>query len=277
MKTKFYLAIILIAGLFSSCITDEVFVGPPSITGITINPLAPKAADNVVISATVTDTKGLNSVKLFYKVGTDGSYTELTMTAAGDVYSATIPAQVVTSEVSYYIQAINLDLKTTYAPSSAPTTPSTYTVGASVNPIILNEVCGLGVPDNDWVELYNLSSAEVDISGFTIQKTDELAAVSTICTIPSGTKIAATGYMLIHKTAVAPETIIISAGISNTKNIKLELKNALSVTLSSFEKTATAPNATGHLAGGSYARIPNGTGDWVVVTTATPGAANVSN
>jgi hypothetical protein len=277
MKTKFYLAIILIAGFFTSCITDEVFVGPPSITGITVNPLAPKASDNVVISATVIDTKGLSSVKLFYRVGTSGTFTELTMAATGDVYSATIPAQVVTSQVFYYIQAININLKTSYAPSNAPTSTSTYTVGAAVNPIILNEVCGLAVPDNDWIELYNLSSAEVDISGFTIQKTDELGAISTICTIPALTKIAATSYLLIHKTAVAPETIVISAGISNTKNLKLELKNALGVTLSSFEKTASVPNATGHLAGGSYARIPNGTGDWTVVTTATPGAANVSN
>ena len=277
MKTKLYLAIIFVAGiLFSGCVTDDVYVGPPSITGVTINPLAPKAADAVVVSANITDASGLSAVNLYYKVGT-GSYVTIAMTAVGAVYSATIPAQVVTSVVSYYIEAINTKAKTTFAPSTAPNSVSTYTVGASVNPIILNEVCGLAVPDNDWIELYNLSSAEVDISGFTIQKTDELAAISTVCTLLSGTKIAASGYLLIHKTAVAPETNIITAGISNTKIVKLELKNGLGVTLSSFEKTASTPNATGHLSGGSYARIPNGTGDWAVVTAATPGAVNVSN
>jgi len=279
MKKIIYSISFLLIVLFAatSCVVDDVYVGPPTISTFSINPLAPKATDSVQISATITDQYGLSSVKLYYQVGTGGSYTSIDMAATGSVYSAKIPPQIVTSVVSYYVEAINTKTKTTYAPSTAPTTVASYTVGAAVNPIVLNEVCGLTSPDNDWIELYNLSSSAVNIGGYSVFKTDELGATSTQVTIPTGTTMAANAYLVIHKTAVAPETIILASGISNTKNVKLELKNAAGTTISTFEKTATTPNVAGHISGGSYARIPNGTGDWAVVTVATPGAANVSN
>jgi hypothetical protein len=195
---------------------------------------------------------------------------------SGNIYSAIIPAQVPTSVVSYYVEASNAPSLTVVYPATAPTTNESYTVRNS--PLVLNEVCGKQIPDDDWVEFYNNSSSEIDISGIKIVKTDEVGGVSTIYTAAAGKKIAANSYVLVP-TLVASDFGygILTGGISNTKSVKLEVKTSNDVVLSSFEKTATVPNVAGHVTGGSYARIPDITGDWAVAATYTKGTANPSS
>lgn len=104
---------------------------PPSISHTATT--SATANTNISINATITDTSGIDTVTLYYRVGTSGNYTELTMSASGDVYSATIPrASVTTSGVQYYILAIDASSGNNNAksPSTAPTTPNTITVSS---------------------------------------------------------------------------------------------------------------------------------------------------
>ncbi len=58
-------------------------------------------------------------------------------------------------------------------------------------PIIINEIYSTGSPD--WVELYNSSDEDVDISGFKVADGPEA-----IYTLPAGTSIPAKGYLVIE-------------------------------------------------------------------------------
>lgn len=243
--------------------------GPPAISLMGKTPATPTSLDQVTVSATVTGMIPTGTVKLFYAIGT-GSYAELAMTAAGDVYSAVIPQQPAPSTISYYIEAKNSVSLVTVLPAGAPTTPDTYSI---LGPLVLNEVCGSQIPDDDWVEFYNTSGAELDISGFKIIKD----GAATIWTAPAGTKIAANGYAVVP-TLASEGYGVLTAGVSNTKAVKLELKTAGDVLLSFIQKTATnLGGASGHTTGGSYARIPNAIGDWTVTTACTRGTANPSS
>jgi hypothetical protein len=99
----------------------------PVISGLTIYPENPGSTESVLVSATITDQEGLSSVKLYYNVE-GGEYNSLTMTASGNIYSASIPAQYGGSIVNYYLEATDIYALISFAPASAPSTPASYTV-----------------------------------------------------------------------------------------------------------------------------------------------------
>ncbi|UCE37748.1 MAG: Ig-like domain-containing protein [Thermoplasmata archaeon] len=78
---------------------------PPSISHTPVT--AGSEGSAITISATVTDDHSdVDYVELFYKRIIDTKYTNITMTRSGYVYSADIPADVVTTDgVDYYIKA----------------------------------------------------------------------------------------------------------------------------------------------------------------------------
>jgi hypothetical protein len=129
-KSQILIWLALVGLIFTSCVKDEQFPAPPSVTNVTISPLAPEPADEVTVTAKVTDINGLTSVKLFYKIN-DGSYTSTTMSQVGTTtnYSATISAQEYGTLVSYYVEAENVINKKTVMPATAPATPATYLIG----------------------------------------------------------------------------------------------------------------------------------------------------
>lgn len=139
--------------------------------------------------------------------------------------------------------------------------------------IVLNEICG-GAADNkddDWVEICNTTDAEVDLSGVQLVKIDEDDLSETLCALASGTRIAAHGYLVVSKTAGA-----FSAGISNSKKVSIVLTSPSGEKeIDRFDRDAAVGTDQGHDLGGSYARIPDGTGDWAIVTESTRGEANV--
>ena len=107
-----------------SCVKDEPFPAPPSITNVTINPIAPEPTDIVTVSARVTDINGVLSVKLHFKVNT-GNFTSVAMTQSGttSTYTASIPAQVAGAEISYYIEAENVIDKKAFSLQLLPVHP----------------------------------------------------------------------------------------------------------------------------------------------------------
>lgn len=138
--------------------------------------------------------------------------------------------------------------------------------------VVLNEICGGAADDkdDDWVEIYNTNDAEIDLSGVQLVKIDEDDLSEILCAIPNGTRIAAKGYLVVAKKNGA-----FSAGISNTKKVSIVLNSPSgSIEIDRFDRDAELGADTGHVLGGSYSRIPDGTGVWTIVTECTRGEAN---
>lgn len=138
--------------------------------------------------------------------------------------------------------------------------------------IVLNEICG-GAADNkddDWVEICNTTNAEVDLSGVQLVKIDEDDLSETLCALANGTHVAAHGYLVVAKSEGT-----FSAGISNSKKVSIVLTSPSGEKeIDRFDRDAMVGKDQGHELGGSYARIPDGTGDWTIVTESSRGEAN---
>jgi hypothetical protein len=106
---------------------------PPTIEDMTILPTT-LSTDARTVSATVTDTNpgggnsGLASVELVYTID-GGDEVRVNMAANGDVYSADIPGQSPGTEVTYWIEAEDVEGNTAVS-GVAPT----YTIFAIENP-----------------------------------------------------------------------------------------------------------------------------------------------
>lgn len=138
------------------------------------------------------------------------------------------------------------------------------------NGLVLNEVCGGdGSADNeDWVELYNTSDAAIDLNGVQLVKTDEDGVSEILCTFAEGDVIASKAYV------VKVKGIDFTQGISNTKNVTITLAAPSGAQIDKFDKQAVFGDDGSHVQGGSYSRIPDGTGVWTVVAEATKAASN---
>ncbi|MDR2039654.1 MAG: lamin tail domain-containing protein [Bacteroidales bacterium] len=135
--------------------------------------------------------------------------------------------------------------------------------------IVLNEICGKQDPDDDWIEIFNKSDKEINIGGIGIIKTDETGESKSIFTIPVNTKLAAGAYMVI-----ATLSGELTSGISNTKQVGIAINDPEGNVIDSFDRDEDIGLNKSHPSGGSFARIPDGTGSWVIIREATRGIAN---
>ncbi len=141
--------------------------------------------------------------------------------------------------------------------------------GSDGGKLVINEVCGKQDPDDDWLELYNNSQADKDLSGAKIVKTDEDGNDEVIFTFANGKTIKPGEYVV-----VATLTGELQAGISNKKQVALTLVAADGMVIDKFDRNKDVGDGVQHEAGGSYARVPNGTGAWKIVAKATRGQEN---
>ncbi len=134
--------------------------------------------------------------------------------------------------------------------------------------LVLNEVCGGDVDSkDDWIEIYNTSGNTINLEGVQLVKTDESGVSATIYTFAKGTTIAAKAYQVRGKDDL-------SASISNSKSVIITLQAPSGKEIDKFNKDAEFGENGSHEIGGSYARIPDGTGDWTIMVKATKGMAN---
>lgn len=129
---------------------------------------------------------------------------------------------------------------------------ATYPTGVFINELLPNPA---GSDETDeWFELYNSNSFEVDLSGWKIK---DATGTATTFTIPNGTRITANGYLIFKR----PETKIM---LNNDED-------GLSL-LSPDGKTQDSINFSKAPLGQSYAKGIPGM-QWS--TTLTPGASNI--
>lgn len=133
------------------------------------------------------------------------------------------------------------------------------TVGDS--DIVLNEVMSKDpVTDLDWIELYNKSEVEADISGYLLNDAADPAGGYAL---PAGTKIASKGYLVVH------EADFIFGISSGGEDLSFGKPDGTVLDLT----TVPASQADGT----TYSRLPDGGEVWANGTVATPGAANIGD
>ena len=276
MKIRIIVLAVLVAILLlaTSCVKDEMNVGPAIVENVTMAPAAPQSTEVAVISAKITDLKGISSAKLYYKAEVASTFINVALVAGqGNLYTATIPAFAKDTKVQYYIEVVNNDNITSFYPAKAPTAFASYTVGASsVIKLFVNEVFPDGTKDDtdpDWVELYNDSDIEVNLSGYAFY--DDGIKISNGVKpkriLEDGLKIPAKGFLVLRAEKNIPAATV-EFGLSTSGDaVYIENKEGVVVAELDFNGISTAGKK-------SYGRQPDGSKTVVLFNNATKGTSN---
>ena len=140
--------------------------------------------------------------------------------------------------------------------------------GAGSVRVVVNEIYASGgdpLGDPDWIELKNLADQPADLSGFRLR--DD----KTPFTLPTGTTVAARGYLLVYADD-APD-----GGASDRLHAPFKLGGSDEVSLLAPDGTvldSLAWSSTMSSAGRTWGRLPDGTGQYLSLTP-TPAARNL--
>jgi endonuclease I len=111
-----------------------VYGGPvgasdPVLSNLNHVPAVPDNTQSVTVSVNATDPDGVASVNMFWRVGTSGAYTTVSM-AGGPLYTAsmTIPAQPGGTLVQFYVEATDTLANVADAPPAGAAGPDSYVV-----------------------------------------------------------------------------------------------------------------------------------------------------
>ena len=238
--------------------------------------VAPGDSEDVVVNAEVTSSNNVLAVNLYYSNALVGKFSSITLfddgahddgAASDDVYGGTIPGQAAGSWVRFYIEAVrnNAAQTVTYDPPGAEHNVYIYVVApktANDTAIVINELMASNtsaVADNageydDWVELYNNSANPVDISGYYL--TDNTINLDK-WQFPQGTVMPPNAYLIVW----ADEDSSQGAFHANFKlSASGEQLYLLNSNLELVDSTSWGQQVTDL----GYARIPNGTGNFII-------------
>lgn len=122
--------------------------------------------------------------------------------------------------------------------------------------VVVNEVESSGGAPDDWVELYNAGLNAVDLGGWVLKDNDDTHAY----VVEAGTLLAPGAYLVLDAGDAGP--------------VGFGLGGADSVRLFDSEMTLVDSHTWSAHAATTYARCPNGGGDFGLSTLATKGGAN---
>lgn len=258
MKKIIAIAALALPFILSSCVKDEVY-GGATISDIS-NTIAYTENDDVTVSAKVSAFVEIVSVDLVYAVG--GTEKTVAMAEGNGVYTATIPAQPMNTEVSYYIKAATQK-------AASVSGVIKYTVGATpidYSGLVLNELNG----NDKFIEIYNAGADVPTLAGVYIEKDQKNVWVGDNRPLKKGE------YLLLYSEDVVvaggahegyDEALVFHSGLSAKKAVRVQLFSPSTASLSDFNlATCVSP------ASASYSR--NSDGKWYHAA-ATPGAVNV--
>jgi hypothetical protein len=235
----------------------------------------PNSTQNVDVTALVNSSDGIHKVNLYWGSGFMGHFNKVEMfddgnhndgEAGDNVFGGQIPAMETGSWVRFYIEALADDNWKTakYEPQGTEHDVYIYEVIPEIlddHPVVINELMSdntSAVQDpageyDDWVELYNKSSDQFDLSGYYLSdKHDNL----TRWQFPEGTIMEGNSYLIIWC-----DDDLNQPGLH--ANFALS-KSGESVILTTPEvQIADAVTFGPSDPDMAYARMPNGTGDFV--------------
>lgn len=261
MKKIFAFIALALPLLMTSCLKDKVYEGPSTITSLVLNPVAPTSHDDVTVNVETAGLQNLKSASLTY----NGNAVNMTVT--GKKASGVIPALADKTVVKVVVTVEN---EADYKSSKEVE----YTVG---NPpvdwtkLVINELYGAGADNEKYIELYNNSDFAISLKDVYIHKDEGLCWTGL-----EGEECPAHGFFLILGAKGTTERGI-SSGFSAKKNVLIQVFNPSGELVDKFERgdgslgwgNQGLPNVVG-----AWARIPDGTGDIVIVDNPTPGTAN---
>jgi predicted extracellular nuclease len=145
---------------------------------------------------------------------------------------------------------------------------NTITRGTSNNLIKMNEIYSRGVTGNlDWIEIYNTSESDIDISGYKIYDSGGKSGSKPKKEFPSGTLIPAQGFYVVVTDTADFEGDASGFGLSSGgETVWLEDINGTlidTVVFSAMDVTQ------------SYGRYPDGSPNWQLSNTITRGTPNM--
>ena len=262
MKKIFFFAAAAVLAL-TGCVKDEMYKGPSSIDKEVFTPEAPTSISDVTVTATVSGLQKVTEASLKY------NGTSVPMSGSGNSFSATIPAQPDGTSVEFTVTVKN------EAGFETVSDKFSYKVGDPAtdwSKLKLNEVYGAGADEEKFFELYNAGDYPIKLTGVTISK-DE----STCWTGIDGEVVPAKGFFAIIGAKGTTERGF-SSGFSAKKSVLVELFDNKGNKIDQFqrgEKMDTGEwGASLSNNKGSWSRIPDGTGKWMITESFTPGAAN---
>ena len=233
----------------------------PIISDISLSADNPVVGDMITISTSITDG---NSAYIGYRINKFAPFTKVEMVSDGSgIFQVTIPVKAAYTE--YYIYSEN-DNAGKFSPQRAEHEFYNFTatsVNTSVGDVVINEFMASNDTTqvdqdgeyDDWIELYNNSNLDIDLSGYFLS--DDSEDIMS-WQIPAGTVISANGYLMIwadkdeeqeglhanFKLSSAAESIILSDSDGSILN-----------EVSYADQTTDI----------SFGRFPNGTGDLQVM------------
>ncbi|MFK8056075.1 MAG: CotH kinase family protein [Saprospiraceae bacterium] len=236
---------------------------------------SPGATEEVNVVATIAGTAGTAGAWLYYGEGFSGAFTKTPMfddgqhndgVASDGQWGAAIPALTSGSYVRYYIEAVSDDAASTrtFEPKGAEHDVFVYQVQleTSLNTAIaLNELMAsneAATADeagefDDWIELYNTSSTDVDMSEWTL--TDDINELDKF-TFAVGTVLSADSYLVVWADSDEEQGDLHAGFKLSAGGETVYLLN----TAQELVDSVTYPIAKTDV---SYARNPNGTGPFV--------------
>ena len=227
----------------------------------------PQEYTSVEVTASASSSQGIAGMNVYYSNSINGSFERMSMDdIGGGNYSATIGAEEAGSIVRFYFEAISADNAATrsYEPKGAEHDVYYFTVDpieAESPKISINELMAknnsaqadeAGEYD-DWVELYNFSSDQIDISGWHLSDNpwnlDKFE-------IPTGTVMAPDSYLIFWADEDGSQGEYHANFKLSGSGETLFLSDANLLLVDEVEFGEQTDDI-------AYARIPNGTGDFV--------------
>ncbi len=268
MKTIKYLFMMAAATLFAACVEDEIYEGPSTIVSVAPSIEAPTSDDPVTITAEFSGLQAPQTATLTYIV--NGTSTDVPMTGSGNIYTGTIPAQPDKTTVKYFVTVVNTANYTTVSPERE------YVVGdppVEYDKLRLNELYGAAESDDGkFIEIYNNSNTPIKLKDVVLRKDG-----STTWTGLESEVIPAHGVWAVVGAKGTTERGF-SSGFSNKKSVLVELVDPSGNLLDKFQRGEEADgwgNQSLPKVSGSWSRVPDGTGQWLI-TDPTVGALNAS-
>ncbi len=212
--------------------TFTVQNGLPVFNSVELSNENPSNAEAIDFTVEAYDKTGVKEVRLYYALNDETAKTTVIMTLSDGKWIGTIPGQADETVIHYYLRAEDQAGLKMYYPEETEggsfdhDVISTWlTVNVAplelVNGLVINEIDSDGTPD--FIELYNGTTAAIDISGYRVYDAGILSSgdYTNAFVVPNGTTIAAGAYYVIEPAFGLSKTSD-DVYLENASNVKID-------------------------------------------------------
>lgn len=144
----------------------------PEAENLLISPISPRPGEPVMVYVTLSDDGAISSAWCHAKAGGNTTLYPVAL-MVDNVYTGTITGHPEGTEVHYWITATDNEGKTTRLPAKGS---ESYRVTARIHSLVINEFMAINdsaVTDeygeyNDWIELYNYGTTDIELTGMSL-------------------------------------------------------------------------------------------------------------